>query len=222
MIQTLFQHDDFAIVNKPAGLSVHNDSDSLIHQLGKGWHLVNRIDRETSGLVVVTQKSDLQNQIQLALTQGKKFYSAVLRGNMPRQSEGLLSDSTSGLWNEWTYPISDQGEGRETPQGKPEDQKESKTLYTVIQSNPYFSAVHCQLVTGRQHQIRKHSRLAGRPIVGDPRYGNAKDNERIAKMYGFHRMALHSWKLDFTWQGDHITCESPVPDSFSQLFATNP
>jgi 23S rRNA-/tRNA-specific pseudouridylate synthase len=199
MIQTLFQHDDFTIVNKPAGLSCHNDTDSLIHQLGKGWHLVNRIDRETSGLVVVTQKADLQ----------KKVYSAVLRGNMPQ---------STGLWNEWTYPISDLGEGRETPQGKLEDQKESKTLYTVVQSNPYFSAVHCQLITGRQHQIRKHSRLAGRPILGDPRYGNAKDNERISKMYDFHRMALHSWKIELVWKGESINCESPVPESFAQLF----
>jgi tRNA pseudouridine65 synthase len=212
MIQTLFQHDDFTIVNKPAGLSCHNDTDSLIHQLGKGWHLVNRIDRETSGLVVVTQKAELQNQIQLALTQGKKIYYAVLRGNLGQ---------TPGLWGEWVYPISDQGEGRETPQGKLEDQKESKTLYTVVQSNPYFSAVHCQLITGRQHQIRKHSRLAGRPILGDPRYGNAKDNERISKLYDFHRMALHSWKLELVWNGDTIRCESPVPESFVQLFKTN-
>jgi 23S rRNA-/tRNA-specific pseudouridylate synthase len=209
MIQTFIQHDDFTIVNKPAGLSCHNDVNSLIHQLGKGWHLVNRIDRETSGLVVVTQKSDLQNQIQFALTQGKKFYAAVLRGNMVQ---------TSGIWHEWTYSISDQGEGRETPQGKLEDQKESKTLYTVVRSNPYFSAVHCQLITGRQHQIRKHSRLAGRPILGDPRYGNAKDNERISKLYDFHRMALHSWKLEFVWKDESIRCESPVPESFAQLF----
>jgi len=221
MIQTLFQHDDFTIVNKPAGLSCHNDTDSLIHRLGKGWHLVNRIDRETSGLVVVTQKADLQNQIQLALTQGKKLYSAVLRGNMP-QSTGLQEGQVSGPWNEWTYPISDQGEGRETPQGKLEDQKESKTLYTVVQTNPYFSAVHCQLITGRQHQIRKHSRLAGRPILGDPRYGNAKDNERISKLYDFHRMALHSWKLELVWKGDSVSCESPIPESFAQLFTTKP
>lgn len=213
MIQTLFQHDDFAIVNKPEGLSCHNDGDSLIHRLGKGWHLVNRIDRETSGLVVVTQKPDLQNAIQLALTQGKKFYSAVLRGNMPHQA---------GLWNEWTFPISDQGEGRETPQGRTEDQKESKTLYTVTQSNSYFTAVLCQLITGRQHQIRKHSRLAGRPIVGDPRYGNAKDNDRIAKMYDFHRMALHSWKLEFNWNDQVVICDSPVPESFDSLFNPKP
>lgn len=209
MIQRLFQHNDFAIVNKPAGLSCHNDEDSLLQQLGKGWHLVNRIDRETSGLVVVTQTPELQNDIQLALTQGKKFYFAVLRGNMPQ---------SAGLWHEWTFPISDQGEGRETPQGKPENQKESKTLYTVLQSNPYFSSVQCQLITGRQHQIRKHSRLAGRPIIGDARYGNSKDNDRIAKLYDFHRMALHSWKLEFTWKGETVFCESPVPNQFSDLF----
>lgn len=213
MIQTILRHSDFTIISKPEGLSCHNEDNSLIQQMGEGWHLVNRIDRETSGLVVITQRSDLQNDIQIALTQGKKFYSAVLRGNMPQDA-----GPSSGAWHEWNFPISDHGEGRDNPQGGPEDQKESKTLYRVRQSNSYFSLVTCQILTGRQHQIRKHSRLAGRPIVGDTRYGNIKDIERIAKIYNFHRMALHSWQLEFKWKGDTIQCESPVPESFFKLF----
>jgi len=213
MIQTLLQHSDFTIVSKPEGLSCHNEDNSLVQQMGKAWHLVNRIDRETSGLVVITQKPELQNDIQIALTQGKKFYIAVLRGNMPQET-----GPSSGAWHEWSYPISDHGEGRENPQGRLEDQKESKTLYRVVQGNSYFSMVVCQILTGRQHQIRKHSRLAGRPIVGDTRYGNVKDNERIAKIYNFHRMALHSWQLEFNWNGTTLHCEAPMPELFQKLF----
>lgn len=213
MIQTLLQHSDFTIVTKPEGISCHNEDTSLLQLMGKGWHLVNRIDRETSGLVVITQKPELQNDIQIALTQGKKFYAAVLRGNMPQET-----GPSSGMWHEWFFPISDHGEGRDNPQGRLEDQKESRTLYRVIQSNAYFSLVTCHILTGRQHQIRKHSRLAGRPVVGDTRYGNVKDIERIAKIYNFHRMALHSWKLEFLWKGDTIKCESPMPESFLKLF----
>lgn len=209
MIQEIFQHSDFLIVSKPEGLSCHNDQDSVIQTYGKNWHLVNRIDRETSGLVVITQQPQLQNDILSALTQGQKTYFAVLRGNLPQSCE----------WSEWSYPISDSGEGRETPQGKLEDRKESKTLYKVVQSNSYFSAIECRLITGRQHQIRKHTRLAGRPIVGDPRYGNPKDNARIASLYQFQRMALHSWKLCFPWRGDSIQCESPLPLTFMKLFS---
>jgi 23S rRNA-/tRNA-specific pseudouridylate synthase len=208
MIQEIFKHSDFLVVSKPEGLSCHNDDDSLLQKYGKNWHLVNRIDRETSGLVVITDKANLQNEIQQALSLGKKSYYAVLRGNIPQNESS---------WAEWNFPISDHGEGRETPAGKLSEQKESKTLFMVLKSNSYFSAVECQLITGRQHQIRKHSRLSGRPIVGDPRYGNPKDNERIAKMYSFNRMALHSWKLEFSWKNETIRCESPVPSEFAKL-----
>ncbi|MBL7546184.1 MAG: RNA pseudouridine synthase [Bdellovibrionaceae bacterium] len=210
MIRELYQHKDFTIVSKPEGLSCHNDNESLLQKYGKDWHLVNRIDRETSGLVVLTRNSILQHDIQNALAQGKKTYFAVLRGNMPQNPD---------LWHEWTYPISDKGEGRELPQGLVQDQKQSKTRYRVLQSNPYFSAVECLLITGRQHQIRKHSRLGDRPIVGDTRYGNPKDNQRIAKMYGFQRMALHAWKTEFTWSGDKIFVEDSVPKTFFDLFS---
>lgn len=209
MIHEIFRHSDFIIVDKPAGLSCHNDVDSLLQRYGKDWHLVNRIDRETSGLVVLTQKGHLQNSLQDALSAGQKTYFAVLRGELPQNTD---------VWKEWTFPISDGGEGRDTPQGPPEERKESKTLYKILQSNAYFSAAECRLVTGRQHQIRKHTRLAGRPIVGDPRYANPKDNQRIANMYCFHRMALHSWTLTFSWDSQVISFESSVPTEFMNLF----
>lgn len=213
MIQELFTHPDFLIVNKPEGLSCHNDDNSLLHTFGKEWHLVNRIDRETSGLVVITKNGDLQNSIQTALAQGEKTYFSVLRGNLP--------PSLENVWSEWNFPISDQGEGRNDAQGRPQNQVEAKTLYRVTQSNSFFSAIECKLMTGRQHQIRKHSRLAGRPIVGDTRYGHPKENERIAKRYNFQRMALHAWKLSFNWRDQLIFCESPVPETFLRLFSTS-
>ncbi len=207
MIQELFNHPDFTIVNKPEGLSCHNDEVSLLQKYGNDWHLVNRIDRETSGLVVITKKGELQSALQLALAKGQKTYFAILRGFLPHSDE----------WLEWSFPISDKGEGRDTAQGNPADWKESKTLYKTIQSSAFFSAVECRLQSGRQHQIRKHSRLAGRPIVGDSRYGNPKDNSKISKMYNFNRMALHSWKLNFSWLANPIQCESTIPESFMTL-----
>ncbi len=209
MIYEILKQPDFTIISKPEGLSCHNGDDSLLQRYGKDWHLVNRIDRETSGIVVLTQKGDLQNALQAALSAGTKTYFTVLRGNLPQNTD---------VWQEWVFPITDTGEGRDTPQGRSDDRKEAKTLFQVKQSNSYFSAVECRLITGRQHQIRKHTRLAGRPIVGDPRYGSPKDNERISKIYNFHRMALHSWKLEFEWQKQVFTCESPVPAEFMSLF----
>lgn len=208
MIQELLQHPDFLIVHKPAGVSCHNDQGSVIQKYGKEWHLANRLDKETSGLLVLTKNSKLQNSIQTALSEGEKIYSAVMRGSMP----------LTNTWGEWNNPISDQGEGRDNPQGKPEDWKDSKTLYKVIKSNQYFSLLECQLITGRQHQIRKHSRLAGRPIVGDSRYGNLKDNLRISQKYGFDRLALHAWKIRFNWNETSVFCESSIPPSFHDLF----
>lgn len=204
-----YRHEDFLVLNKPSGWSCHNDANSLSERLGPEWHLVHRLDRETSGLLMITAKPELQQNLQTALAQGEKKYRAILRGAL----------SVTADFQEWNWPITDRAEGREHPQGDPAQQVSSKTLYRCLKASTYFSYVECILKTGRQHQIRKHACLFGKVIVGDQRYGSIKDNERIQKMYDFHRLALHAFSLQFTWKQTAVSVFADVPEEFQKILS---
>jgi tRNA pseudouridine65 synthase len=176
--------------------------------------LVHRLDKDTSGLLMVTLKPELQDKLQQAMQAGEKKYLAVLRGVIDVQTD------VQTRWQKWDVPLTDGAESRTNPQGLTTQRITACTLYRVEKNNPYFTLVHCLLKTGRQHQIRKHAALAGRPVVGDTRYGNLKDNERIQKRYGFSRLALHAQCLTFKWNQQEINVASPPPAEFDLLFDT--
>ncbi len=208
-LKQIYSCEDFTIVEKPSGLSCHNAADSVLSRLGSGFHLVHRLDKDTSGLLMVTLKPELQERLQLAMQAGEKEYLAVLRGVIEVTSE----------WQVWDAPISDAAESRTNPQGVAGERITARTLYRAEKNSPYFSLVHCLLQSGRQHQIRKHAAIAGRPIVGDSRYGNPKDNERILNRYGFSRLALHAHRLSFKWNLQDFAVVSPLPAEFERFFA---
>lgn len=207
-MKILFENADFTLINKPAGLSCHNEKPNLEDLFKEKIYFVNRLDKETSGIMIVTKFANLQNPLNLALKQGEKNYVCVLRGNLPTPED----------WQLWNTPVSDRAEGRMNPQGKKSDQVEAITYFKVLKTNAYFSMAECLIKTGRQHQIRKHAALFKKPIVGDLRYGNEKDNDRIKKLYNFNRMALHSWKVKFEWQKESYYFETAIPEDFEYLF----
>lgn len=208
---------NWLIINKPPGISVHNEEGNvrslLKKQLAPGTFQdifpVHRLDKETSGLMVIALNSKtattLAEQFQTHATE--KTYCAVLRGSLP----------VSETWMEWSTPISDKAEGRKNPQGLAKDRIEAKSLYRVLKSNRYFSLVEVKILTGRQHQIRKHAVLAKHAIVGDARYGDPKDNSRIVKLYGTDRMFLHAFRLSLSIEGQIRTFEAPLPPEFTSL-----
>jgi 23S rRNA-/tRNA-specific pseudouridylate synthase len=198
---------DFSLINKPIGMSCHNDKDSLVKNLPSGFHLVHRLDKETSGLLMVTDKPELVDDLQKAMDAGQKIYRGILRGVIGPMKE----------YAEWNETISDSAEGRVAPRGNVEDRMIALTLYKSLKANEYFSAVDFILKTGRQHQIRKHSASFGRPVVGDDRYGNPKDNERLKKLYNFDRLALHAHSLEFKWKGKLVRVQCEIPKEFNTL-----
>lgn len=194
MISILEENPFFIVINKPTGVSIHNEKPSLLDWLAQHklpQNVVNRLDQQTSGLVIVASKPELQNSLQQALHSGQKIYRALLRGGW--------KDSKSSV--EWSWALTDKAEGRKNPQGKSQDRKHCLTLVEVVRSNSYFTEVLCEIKTGRQHQIRKHAALAKHPIVGDSRYNDEKYNEKIAKMYNDPRMFLHAETLNFEFNG---------------------
>jgi tRNA pseudouridine65 synthase len=223
-------------INKPAGMSVHNDADgSDAIQIVRvwlessdpeaqkavsttGWEKakfppapVHRLDRETSGILILATRRDEAARLQQAMEkrESKKIYRAILRGRL-RDERGT-----------WHWPLSDKAEGRMNPQGKAADRKECETRFHVVRANDHLSEIEIELITGRQHQIRRHAALAKHAIVGDKRYGDARHTNLIARLFGVERMLLHAASLEI-YIGDkkHLQVEAPLPLDFLKVFET--
>lgn len=209
----LFENESFWVIDKAAGTSVHNplpNEHCLLDELPPGAHLAHRLDKETSGLILVAKNNRVAPEL-MELFEGKKsqkVYAAALRGSIPPIE----------IWQQWKWPITDKGEGRKNPQGMSKDRKEALTLWQVPHSTPHLSLALAQIATGRQHQIRKHSALAKHPIVGDPRYNDEKYNQKIAQLYNTRRMFLHAYQLQFTWKETNFNFTAPLPEDFFRLF----
>ena len=203
----LDENSEFLVVDKPAGLSVHNPlpgEPCLLDLLPKGLHLVHRLDKETSGLVLVAKSSTATTELMKALEEkGQKLYVALLRGSMPANEN----------WQTWSWEISDKAEGRKNPQGQKHDRKKAETKWRALNSNKYLTLIEAQILTGRQHQIRKHTALAGHAIVGDSRYNDPKYNQKMAQLYG-ERMFLHAQSLKFHWKQKEWNFTAPLPEEF--------
>ena len=87
----------------------------------------------------------------------------------------------------------------------------------VVRSNKHFTEAYLELITGRQHQIRKHAAIAGHPVVGDPRYNDKKYNDGIKLKYGIGRMHLYAEKLKFEFEGKDYSFEEKV--NLDQFFS---
>ncbi|WP_413560674.1 RluA family pseudouridine synthase [Bdellovibrio sp. HCB209] len=210
-LEVIARGEGWLVINKPTGVSVHNDPNDVVHILEKqlpagsfeAIHPVHRLDKETSGLLLIALNTRMAKQLaeQFQARTCEKYYFALLRGSMPVSDE----------WQHWNTPISDKAEGRNNPQGLSKDRVEARTDFKVIKSDQYTAMIEVRLFTGRQHQIRKHSAIAKHAILGDTRYGDHKFNKRIAEIYKTDRMFLHAGKLKITIDGKEHTFEAPVP-----------
>ena len=212
-IDVVYEDDDLLVVNKPAGQVAHpaykNASGTLLnallaHAAGK-WTpaLVNRLDKDTSGLVLVAKSGAIQTALQHAMNRNdvEKDYLAVVRGK-PSPSKGTINLALDrDPWDRRKVMVRDRG-------GQP-----SVTRYERLGTSPdgKISRVKCRLITGRTHQIRVHLAARGWPIVGDATYGT-KD-PRIA------RQALHAWRLALTHPrtGRRMTFTAAIPRDIETL-----
>lgn len=208
--KTLLQNENYLIVDKPVGWSVHNQDQSpnlLEYFLNKGLHVlpIHRLDKETSGVQIFALNEEWARKLSTSFQSRtvKKNYVAVLCGAL-KQDHGIWKDS-----------LSDKAEGRKNPAGLSEDRIHCETEFQVLEKNKYFSLVQFNLITGRQHQIRKHSVLNGHALLGDERYGNPKYNEKMAQIYGVSRMFLHCENIQM--QDLELTAQAERPLDFDQL-----
>jgi tRNA pseudouridine65 synthase len=213
MFEKLFENEKCLIINKPNGISVHNAEDlSVIKQYensGLKLYPVHRIDKETSGILILAKDSSHVNELSEALKRATKSYLAICRG---------IFKNESGTFRN---PISDKAEGRKNPAGTKSNQKEAISEWKLLNTSKYFSELLVTIKTGRTHQIRKHCALNKRPIIGDKRYSDKAYNEKIAKIYNIEAMTLHAYKLVITLGNNEVQIECPKPEYFEKLMKEN-
>ena len=216
-IPILFEDDAFLAVNKPVGLAVHGGSgvsfgviESLRAQrpLAKFLELAHRLDRETSGLLLVGKKRSalvaLHDMFRLAGERADKRYFVLVSGRWLNERQHIREPLLK-----FTLPDGER-RVRVSPEGK-----EAHTVFRLLARWPKFSLLEAQLKTGRTHQIRVHLAHAGFPIVGDEKYGDFALNREFAKQ-GLKRMGLHaaSMSLPHPVTAEPVTLKAPLPDDF--------
>ncbi|MYB04430.1 MAG: RluA family pseudouridine synthase [Acidimicrobiaceae bacterium] len=223
--ETVLEDAQVVVVDKPAGLVVHpgagHDRGTLVNGLlarypdiadvGDAYRpgIVHRLDRGTSGLMVVARTERAYQLLveQLRSHQPQRVYSALVRGQ-PEASSGVI-DAPIGRSsrNPQRMTVTDRG-------------RAARTGYTVEQryAQPARAALlSCRLETGRTHQIRVHLRAIGHPVVGDPTYGS----DHIDDVFGLSRPFLHARSLSFTHpaSGETVRAESPLPPDLAAVLA---
>jgi len=216
----VFENDQMLVVNKPSGIAVHGGSGldfGLIEVLraarpeARFLELVHRLDRDTSGLVMVAKKRSALRYLQDELRHKRirKHYHALVAGDWPgavrKVSEPLLRFELGS--GERRVRVDEAG-------------KDSLTRFRVLDSFSGYTLVEASPVTGRTHQIRVHSAWAGHPIAGDDKYMDDV-SLRAFRSAGGQRLMLHARALDFTLPstGEPVHLEAPYDEAFSELMA---
>lgn len=207
---------EFIIMNKPVGIACHGGSGissgviEIIRDVDpkyKDAQLAHRIDRDTSGCLVIALKKSFLRKLhqEIRNKQVDKYYDLVVFGSWPEELKSVnkpISKSKSKTGER--EAIIDSGG------------KESLTEFHIIQSNNNYSLLKAKIITGRMHQIRAHTQFEGYPIVGDKKYGDEILNERARKK-GLNRMLLHANSIKFKNLG--IECSTDTPKIFNSILS---
>lgn len=230
-LDVLFEDEHVLVVNKPSGMVVHptfrHATGTLMNGLlwrARNWpsserpSLVGRLDRLTSGLVLVakTRRAHASLQRALATEASRKEYLAIVYGRVTpwrgtihlrlhrddRDRRRVIASTVRGLESTTQY----------------------ERLAHTRTSGVHLALLRCRLVTGRTHQIRVHLATRGWPVVGDPVYGEPRwstvnDETLAVALRTFPRQALHAWRLAFPhpMTGTAVRLEAPVPDDMHGL-----
>jgi RluA family pseudouridine synthase len=226
------------VVDKPAGISVHNESGRDLCSLASvliqkeptiqrriqmdpdfGVNPVHRLDKETSGvlLLAVTRERFRFFSMQFASRLVKKRYLAILHGR-------LENPDGNDPWGTWRWALAKSAGGRHHPEGAGPRQ-DSRTRYRVIDHSAHYTMVEIELLSGRTHQIRRHAKLSGHPVVGDARYGSTRAVNTLRRHDAFDRLALHAWALTLPLsggKGPETVQTQAIPSQMQYLFENDP
>ncbi len=213
-------HEDAAllVVDKPAGVAVHGGSGvsfGVIESLrasrpqAKFLELAHRLDRDTSGLLVVAKKRSALVEVHRMLREGeiRKVYLTLARGRW----QGKTREIRESLHK---Y-VNAKGERRVSVQA---DGRAALTRVTALKVNDEFSFLEVELLTGRTHQIRVHLAHVGHPVLGDDKYGDFDLNHRLEKA-GVRRLFLHAARLSLAHPltKDKLDLAAPLPAEMTRF-----
>jgi 23S rRNA pseudouridine1911/1915/1917 synthase len=220
-LDVVYEDEDLAVINKPAGMVVHpapgHYTGTLVHALlGRGgdWSaiggasrpgVVHRLDKGTSGLIVVARNDVSHRRLSAQLKDRSlsRTYLAIVRGRV-KDDAGELEG-----------PI-----GRHPRERKRmavvEGGRFARTRYEVVERRRTHTLLRCELETGRTHQIRVHLATLGHPVAGDAEYGGREE--------GLDRPMLHAWRLRLRHPrtGADMTFEVAPPEDFQVFWASAP
>ncbi len=207
------KEQDFLIINKPVGLACHGGSGislgliEIIRQLDKKYlnaQLVHRIDKDTSGCLVVALKKSILRELHKEIRNKHvdKIYTAVVKGKWPKDLQKITLTIKKETLKSGKRIVKKNKKG-----------KVSETEFQLITSGQFNSLIRAKIITGRTHQIRVHSSHKGYPILGDLKYGDTVYNEQ-QQAKGLKRMLLHAETIYF--KNLDIYQSAPVPEVFSQ------
>lgn len=212
----IYESKVMLIINKPAGIAVHGGSgisagviESLRRSRPQDKHLelVHRLDRGTSGCLMIARKRSYLKLLQAELQrkdQLRKVYQVIVHGRWPSRKQHINAPISRNLLR-----------SGERVSRVEEGGKESITEFRVDSGNGEYSVLEASPITGRTHQIRVHCRYAGYPVVGDDKYG-FEDIDKKNKNRGFKRLMLHASKLIIPALGDQpsVEVEAPADEQF--------
>ena len=211
--EVLFEDDHIIVVNKPSGLltiATAKEKDRTLYHIVREYliskdrnarvFIVHRLDKDTSGVVVLAKDEKTKNQLQENWNEyvSLREYVAVVHGHLKKDSDRIvqmLSETKTNL----VYV------------SKKEDAKEAITNYKVVKTSDKYSLVSINIETGRKNQIRVAFNSLGNPIVGDKKYGDVKDNE--------NRLYLHANRLKMYYPviKKDILFETSTPNEFKKI-----
>jgi 23S rRNA pseudouridine1911/1915/1917 synthase len=220
-LRILYEDPELLVVDKPAGLVVHPGSgnwggtllNALLHHAPELVRLpraglVHRLDKDTSGLLVVAKTPQAHTDLvrQLAARTVKRLYLALAHGRLG--GDGLV-DAPIGR-----HPV------QRTKMTVTRNGRAARTHYRVRERFDHATLLECALETGRTHQIRVHMAEIGHPLVGDRVYGLRR--QAPVPLADFPRQALHAWCLALVHPaaGVEMRWEAPLPEDFSKLLAS--
>jgi tRNA pseudouridine65 synthase len=198
----LYRDDVVAVVDKPAGLATHRgwapEPDVAVararRHLGQRVFAVHRLDRGTSGALVLALTAEAARALGAAFAEGRvrKMYLALVRGLPP--PSGLVDHAIQAT------------EDRQGPR------VEARTAYRRLEVFGRYSLVEAEPLTGRLHQIRRHMKHLSCPLIGDVKYGKGPHNRLFRERLGLHRMFLHAARVRFPHPdtGAPLEVEAPL------------
>ncbi|GAA4902668.1 pseudouridine synthase [Ferrimonas pelagia] len=217
-LEILYHDEHLVVINKPAGMLVHKGErlshgrefvlQTLRDQIGQTLYPVHRLDKKTSGVLLFALSSEVASALVKQWSEVDKQYLAVVRGHLQDTLLDLpLAPPRDKFDKNWVPGPEKPAQTRFTSLAEAE-------LDLAIDKYPTsrYSLVLCEPLTGRKHQLRRHLRHLGHPILCDSRYGKNRHYHYFRDHFGVDRMLLHCWKLHFIHPitRDTVKLEAPL------------